>query len=586
MVAPTRRTLGPGDTGDDVREARLKLNAADSHPQLTAHGEFGSSMREAALDFQASRGLKPSGLIDMPTWTALDAVSGTRVPPAARLREFDETKRAASKLLHAGDHAAAKPLYEKLYFDPHFPPEMRKGTTLGLAECHHALGDYARALSLYSEGLEYPAQQALQRRSILQRMRECRQEKPPGVWEAELAERAVDPTARSHGRPLLALGSRAPEMRELRLDLNAAGAADPELPYSGPFDAAVHEAVVWFQQEKGLGVDGAVGPQTWAALDTISGSRVHSTAEWPAIDAKKVAASTLLHAGKHAEAKPLYEELYFDPKFPPSLRGGTTMGLAECHHALGAFDQALSLYAESLEYPDQVEIRRRSVLQRMRECREHEAPGAWEAELADRPVDPNARNNDHRLLRVGDTGDDVFELRLKLNAAAAADPPLPRSHTFDRDTHGAVETFQRKKGLSVDGVVGSQTWAALDAISGSRVATASEQTALNVKRRQASALLQAGQHAAAKPIYEELYFHPRYPPDLRDGLTLGLGECHHAAGDYSTALSHYREALELPLIRGICRRSALQRIRECRMKRPPGPWEADLARQGRVEEAG
>jgi Tc toxin complex TcA C-terminal TcB-binding domain/Neuraminidase-like domain/Putative peptidoglycan binding domain len=60
-----------------------------------------------------------------------------------------------------------------------------------------------------------------------------------------------------------------PAVKELQQKLNAAG-CEPPLKADGIFGEETHSAVVSFQQANGiLPVDGKVGPQTWALLDTV-----------------------------------------------------------------------------------------------------------------------------------------------------------------------------------------------------------------------------------------------------------------------------------------------------------------------------
>ena len=65
------------------------------------------------------------------------------------------------------------------------------------------------------------------------------------------------------------------------------------------------------------------------------------------------------------------------------------------------------------------------------------------------------------VLRNGSNGGAVKELQAKLNAHGAS-PALSVDGGFGPLTEAAVRAFQTAKGLLVDGVVGSQTWAALD----------------------------------------------------------------------------------------------------------------------------
>ncbi|HTQ78707.1 MAG TPA: L,D-transpeptidase family protein, partial [Thermoanaerobaculia bacterium] len=77
------------------------------------------------------------------------------------------------------------------------------------------------------------------------------------------------------------------------------------------------------------------------------------------------------------------------------------------------------------------------------------------------PVPPGSK------LLLGDRGERVAALRLRLAEAAAADaaPPLPSSATpelFDADLEQAVRAFQERRGLAADGAVGPATLAEIN----------------------------------------------------------------------------------------------------------------------------
>ena len=70
------------------------------------------------------------------------------------------------------------------------------------------------------------------------------------------------------------------------------------------------------------------------------------------------------------------------------------------------------------------------------------------------------------LLRPGDTGIGVATLQHYLMVVATFDNSLPMvevTGTFGPETEAAVRAFQQQQGLSVDGLVGRQTWNALTA---------------------------------------------------------------------------------------------------------------------------
>ena len=79
------------------------------------------------------------------------------------------------------------------------------------------------------------------------------------------------------------------------------------------------------------------------------------------------------------------------------------------------------------------------------------------------------------LLSLGDVGDDVRVMQYYLAVIAAyydTIPPVAVSGVFDEDTEAAVSAFQQQFGLAQDGIVGRQTWQAMeDAYEGIRTAS-------------------------------------------------------------------------------------------------------------------
>lgn len=68
----------------------------------------------------------------------------------------------------------------------------------------------------------------------------------------------------------LRLGSRGPEVERLQGLLNRRLQPSPNLRTDGDFGARTDAAVRRFQAIKGLGIDGVVGPRTWAALEAAA----------------------------------------------------------------------------------------------------------------------------------------------------------------------------------------------------------------------------------------------------------------------------------------------------------------------------
>ncbi|NET46821.1 peptidoglycan-binding protein [Okeania sp. SIO2B3] len=69
----------------------------------------------------------------------------------------------------------------------------------------------------------------------------------------------------------------------------------------------------------------------------------------------------------------------------------------------------------------------------------------------------------HSTVSLGSIGQDVKDLQVVLNATVV-DNSLVVDGVFGNLTKGAVMAFQKEYGLTIDGIVGNQTWAVVDSI--------------------------------------------------------------------------------------------------------------------------
>jgi putative chitinase len=76
---------------------------------------------------------------------------------------------------------------------------------------------------------------------------------------------------------------------------------------------------------------------------------------------------------------------------------------------------------------------------------------------------PHSPTASHPVLRRGDKGNHVVDLQNKLVGAGYR---VSSDGVFGRYTEEAVRDFQKRHGLTVDGVVGVRTWALLSSVSG------------------------------------------------------------------------------------------------------------------------
>lgn len=101
------------------------------------------------------------------------------------------------------------------------------------------------------------------------------------------------------------------------------------------------------------------------------------------------------------------------------------------------------------------------------------------------------------ILRYRSIGDDVRRLQRALNAWGFG--PLAEDGIFGRGTRSAVQQFQAVHGLTVDGVVGPNTWNALQAMQGPSAPAQSPTTPMVLPRKAELALRQAESLPAGMP---------------------------------------------------------------------------------------
>ena len=586
---PRHRLIKLGITGNDVYLAKMKLNAAGADPPLEMGFHFDDAMAEAVTRFQTERKLQVDGQIGQQTWAALDALTATRTPgDQAEFDKLAERVGEAHERFEKGDLDGASTIYDELYANLHVSVDVRSYITFRRGHIAHARGRFSAAVALYTEYLQYQQITVADRRDAQERLREARLKQPPGPLESDLNKAEIDPGTLPDpgaGGPhrLLKLGAKGEDVYLARLKLNAAG-ADPPLDMDFTFDGKLESAVRKFQTQRKLQVDGEIGQQTWAALDTLTTGRTPGNeAEFAELSARVTEANGKFEKGDLEGAGKLYDQLYADRRVSQDIRSIITFRRAHIAQANGAFDRAISLYVEYLALPRLDMSNRRDAVERIRQARLGQSPGPLDSELNDAQVDPSTlpgpgEGGPHRLLKLGMKGNDVYLARMKLNVAGA-DPPLEMRFTFDADMQEAVRAFQTKRKLQVDGDIGQQTWAMLDLVTkGRSPGTQAEFDDLAAHVGYAHELFDAGELDKARKHYEELYANPSVTLDVRSLITFRLGHIAHTERAFAKAISLYTEFLQLPQIDSMDRRDAQERIRQARNRQSPQPLDSDLNR--------
>src|SRR5207253_3311051 len=104
-------------------------------------------------------------------------------------------------------------------------------------------------------------------------------------------------------------------------------------------------------------------------------------------------------------------------------------------------------------------------------------------------------------------GADVRALQHRLNLAVA-EAKLPVTGNFDSRTTQVVGRFQTRSGLEPDGIVGPDTWAALDAVAGGQQISPEEEARMEAQVRTAGVQFAAGDFSGALSRLSRLYTDP------------------------------------------------------------------------------
>ncbi|MDR0380907.1 MAG: peptidoglycan-binding protein [Oscillospiraceae bacterium] len=257
-------------------------------------------------------------------------------------------------------------------------------------------------------------------------------------------------------------GSEGPNVEVLQRYLNRIRTDFPLIPQisypRGNFDAQTAQAVRVFQGIFDLTPDGVVGPRTWYKISFlyVAVTKLSElTGEGERIGIGSVPPTTVLQQGSRGAGVNEVQFILnmiseFFPSIPPviqdSLFGATTRAaVIDFQRMMGLTPDGIvgpntwrSFYNVYWGISDNVFLR----------PPEEEPP-------AGRPVYPGT------LLRVGSRGDSVHLMQRYLNAIAERYHGLPTitaDGAFGNATQNAVIAFQRRYGLSVDGVIGHETW--------------------------------------------------------------------------------------------------------------------------------
>jgi peptidoglycan hydrolase-like protein with peptidoglycan-binding domain len=198
----------------------------------------------------------------------------------------------------------------------------------------------------------------------------------------------------------------------------------------GKFGFSTYQAVLKYQKDMGLKVDGVVGPITWAAL-----------------------------TGALPPPPPPRPPLPFDPLSKlPYRYNDKNPGVLMIQQKLDALGYNVGALDGRFGYQTYLAVR---AFQKNNSLSVDGIVGVdtWNTLFGPHPVPASGSPPSSGVLRIqhGDSGDKVGQIQTKLQslgylAGGAVDKK------FGYDTYDAVKAFQKKNGLPVDGIVGQKTW--------------------------------------------------------------------------------------------------------------------------------
>lgn len=211
--------------------------------------------------------------------------------------------------------------------------------------------------------------------------------------------------------------------------------------YSGSVDGIYSEdvkmAALRFQRANGLKTDGKVGPQTWAKLikdDCVDSDHAPTSGNYVNEDLKRI----IVYGMSGSDVKNVQERLFKYGYYTGTLSGQFGNELKQ---AVIAFQRANGLKQDGKV-----------------------GPNTWNVLISDTGIKKADDTTGSKRVQYGDTGDLVKQAQARLSYYGYYQGEI--NGKFGNEMEQAVISFQRRNGLSTDGVIGTKTWAVLDGNTG------------------------------------------------------------------------------------------------------------------------
>ena len=271
----------------------------------------------------------------------------------------------------------------------------------------------------------------------------------------------------------LAFGSRGTEVTQLQTMLKQLGFYTSTV--DGKFGRGTENAVIAYQQSRGLTADGKAGLQTRARLEAETGASSSTSSSSTSSSASTVSSGTLIRGSTGSSVSQLQTALktlgYYNGVIDGNFGSGTLS-------AVLAFQRASGLKADG-----------KAGIQTQSKLYSQAANGSSSSSSSSSTS--SSATTFTRILSNGSTGTDVTSVQTRLKALGYYTGTVDGK--YGSGTIAAVKAFQLNNGLKVDGKTGSGTFAALfgsSAVSSGSASSSSGTTSTTEK-------LQSGDKGAA-----------------------------------------------------------------------------------------
>ena len=428
--------LRMGSYGTDVQMIQLFLNRIRTNfPQIpriaNPNGVFGADTQAAVIAYQKIFNLTPDGVVGRATWNSIHRTY-TAVKKLAELTSEGERvgigKTPPTTTTRPGDRGENVVQLQFLLnfiaqFDSRIPSVLETGEYDN--QTREAVLAFQRSRGLTADGLV-----------------------GAGTWRAlydayyGITGNVPTPPAGIEDYPgsALRVGSSGDSVRLIQTYLNQLSQVFDSIPavqVDGVFGAGTELAVRQFQRLFGLTVDGVVGPSTWNAI--IEQHRLLNTDTFPGV--------TLRVGSKGDHVLQMQRYLNAIRKRYPTIPALTEDGVYGngTAAAVREFQRIFGLTQDGVIGPNTWNTI----------VREYKNAGnPYSASLY--PGTP---------LSVGASGEHVSTMQSYLSSLSQyydIIPNIPVDGKFGDDTANAVRAFQRLFGMTEDGVIGPQTWQAIN----------------------------------------------------------------------------------------------------------------------------